>query len=113
LCCLTEVRCQYCKHSLSVSNGFEIVLSHTKSCTYISRPDHNYRFVCYTCPYHTTYSQSMKSHLRKHSGEKPYKCLFCDYHCTQSGPLRRHMKIKHLMESSNSHDITYVLDQAL
>lgn len=94
---LADIKCQHCGNILSLKNESDILL-HTKLCQYVARPDSNYKHVCHSCLYHTNHIADMKSHLRKHSGERPYKCLFCKYCCTQSGALHRHIRIRHSEE---------------
>lgn len=90
---LVDIRCQHCGDTLSTEQ--DLVLLHTKSCQHMMRPDMHYKFVCYMCSYHTASGQHMEYHLRKHSGEKPFKCPFCRYCSTQNGTLQRHMRIRH------------------
>ena len=37
-------------------------------------------------------SEQLRTHVKAHSGEKPFKCTQCDYASVQSSTLRRHMK---------------------
>lgn len=92
--CLPDVKCQYCCHIVSVADE-NLALLHTKACEYVERPDASYKHVCYKCSYHTVHTHHMAVHLRKHSGDKPFKCLYCNYRGTHNGNLRRHMRIRH------------------
>ena len=48
---------------------------------------------CSQCDYASSYAHDLRTHLKTHSGEKPYKCNQCDYASSQAGNLKRHLKM--------------------
>lgn len=83
--------CQYCREVLNS----DILFAHTNLCPSMPRKDSSDRFVCFSCTYHTSRKSDMIRHIRKHTGEKPYKCSYCEYTCTQNSNLKMHMNVKH------------------
>nr|XP_037289347.1 oocyte zinc finger protein XlCOF6.1-like [Rhipicephalus microplus] len=47
---------------------------------------------CRQCTYVTKYSASMRRHLRKHTGERPFQCHLCPAVFNQTGHLARHIR---------------------
>ncbi|KAK8375526.1 hypothetical protein O3P69_008387 [Scylla paramamosain] len=56
---------------------------------------------CVYCEKLFIYPAKLASHLRTHTGEKPFACPYCPYRATQQGNLNRHVKIKHYVEQGN------------
>lgn len=50
---------------------------------------------CKFCGFVLRLKSSMAAHMRRHTGDKPFKCPHCDYRATQRGPLKYHIKAKH------------------
>ena len=53
-------------------------------------------YKCNECPYRAATKQHIKSHMiRKHSNLKPIQCPHCPYKCVAIGELKRHVFLKH------------------
>ncbi|XP_068582229.1 zinc finger protein 91 [Cebidichthys violaceus] len=51
------------------------------------------RFVCSYCAKCFTSSRSLETHVRVHTGERPYSCAQCGKRFTQSGHLKTHQSV--------------------
>ncbi|XP_064093084.1 longitudinals lacking protein, isoforms H/M/V-like isoform X42 [Macrobrachium nipponense] len=52
-------------------------------------------FACDSCPYSTTTKESLTRHIRTHTGEKPYVCPYCPYRSSEKGRLNKHLVSRH------------------
>lgn len=50
---------------------------------------------CTLCHYSTTVKGSMETHVRRHTGEKPFECGACGRAFAQRGILYRHFREVH------------------
>uniref|UniRef100_A0A8D8X5Y4 Zinc finger protein 64 homolog, isoforms 1 and 2 n=1 Tax=Cacopsylla melanoneura TaxID=428564 RepID=A0A8D8X5Y4_9HEMI len=86
--------CSYCSEKLPKFNIKKVVL-HCKTCVSMVRLGDQYRFVCLMCSYHTINSEHFKRHVRKHTGDKPFKCKFCNFRSSRKDTTVQHVRIKH------------------
>ena len=49
-------------------------------------------FKCNLCDYRAAQKQSVTYHMRRHTGEKPFKCTHCDYCSSSRQNLDRHIR---------------------
>ncbi|KAF5282631.1 hypothetical protein FQR65_LT14227 [Abscondita terminalis] len=78
----------------SASSG---ILYYCEQCDYAAGDkrkltDHifTHQYKCNLCRYTTNHVGNLKTHMYKHSGEKPLSCDKCDYRCYKKSHLIRH-----------------------
>lgn len=51
--------------------------------------------VCHFCGYSFVRPSQLATHIRVHTGEKPFRCDMCSYSAAQKGNMRRHILLVH------------------
>ncbi|XP_064078527.1 zinc finger and BTB domain-containing protein 24-like [Macrobrachium nipponense] len=49
-------------------------------------------FACHFCPFRTTQKVALKEHIYTHTGEKPHSCPYCSFKCAKKCNLNAHVK---------------------
>ncbi|KAI5719098.1 hypothetical protein M8J76_005033 [Diaphorina citri] len=83
--------CIYCKAVLSTN--LNELIEHCRTCKSMIRTDpFRHKFVCYACDYFSYNIGCMRSHIRTHTGEKPYACGQCAFRSASVAGLHYHKK---------------------
>lgn len=77
-------------------SNFTVMLNEQNSTHHVVYPGEVGRgFECPVCKQNATTRCSLKRHMRKHTGERPYRCQYCPYGAIQKSDLDKHIRRKH------------------
>ena len=66
-------------------------------------------YKCNQCKYTSFYAGNLKTHLKKHSGEKTNKCNQCDFASYLASNLRNHLRTHSGEKPNNATNVTMPL----
>lgn len=58
-------------------------------------------YICSHCSFRTTQKVALKEHIYTHTGEKPHSCPYCEFKCAKKCNLKSHVSRRHSMLSSH------------
>ena len=67
---------------------------------------------CNQCDYASPQASKLRTHLIKHSGEKPNKCNQCNFASSYASALKTHLKIHSGEKSNKCNQCDYACSQA-
>uniref|UniRef100_A0A8D8Z5Y9 Zinc finger Y-chromosomal protein n=1 Tax=Cacopsylla melanoneura TaxID=428564 RepID=A0A8D8Z5Y9_9HEMI len=90
--------CIYCNKSLNYET--ETIMNHCKCCKGVTRPTKFQRYVCCLCTkYRHSDASKMRSHIRTHTKDRPFKCFFCEYRSNERSNVKAHMIRRHAVKT--------------
>ncbi|XP_042879881.1 zinc finger protein Pegasus-like [Penaeus japonicus] len=61
-------------------------------------------YACSYCQFRTTQKVALKEHIYTHTGEKPHVCPHCDFRCAKKCNLNSHMRRHHGVQATGMYD---------
>ncbi|XP_026688548.1 protein krueppel-like [Diaphorina citri] len=59
----------------------------------MARPDRLlFKYVCFACTYHSYNVGNFKTHVRTHTGDKPFECYACGYKSASPAGMSYHRR---------------------